>query len=304
LSNFMNEPIMERWERTIQETAAMLVYPPTPDIAGRVRSRLASQREASSRQWTVSGQRSAVSRRQLAWVAALVLALLVGSLLFVPELRAALLRVLQIGPIRVFVDETLPEPTTVPTATPLASPTAEPLDVAMTRPPAATASLSPTPTSPPHSLALSQLGEPVTLAEAQEAVSFSIVQPDYPEGIGAPDAAYLHTSGNVTAVTLVWSQPENPDRIWFTLTQIPLSEFEFALKWAREEDVREFFLNGQRAIWIQGPHRIQLVNPEIVSTIRMASNVLIWTAGDTTYRIEGDLVLDEATRIAESLPPD
>jgi hypothetical protein len=152
-------------------------------------------------------------------------------------------------------------------------------------------------------LALSQLGEPVTLAEAQEAVSFSIVRPDYPEGIGAPDAAYLHRSGDATAVTLVWPQPENPEQIWFTLTQIQLSEFEFALKWAREEDVREFFLNGQRAIWIQGPHRIQLVNPEIVSTIRMASNVLIWTAREMTYRIEGDLDLDEAISIAESLAP-
>jgi hypothetical protein len=296
-----NEPTMQQWEKIIQETAATLVYPPTPDIAGQVRERLSIRQKVGSRQSAVGSRQSSVGRRPLAWVIALVLALLVGSLLFVPELRAALLRVLEIGPIRVFVDETLPEPTALPTATALASPTAEPLDAAMTRPPAATAGLSPTPTTPPHSLALSQLGEPVTLAEAQEAVSFSIVQPDYPEGIGAPEAAYLHRSGDVTAVTVVWFWPEQPDQVWFSLTQIPLSEFEFALKWAREEDVREFFLNGQRAVWIEGPHRIQLVNPEIVSTIRMASNVLIWTAGDMTYRLEGNIELDEARQIAESL---
>jgi hypothetical protein len=291
-----NEPTMQQWEKIIQETAATLVYPPTPDVAGRVRERLSIRHKVGSRQSAVGSRQSSVGRRPLAWIVALVLALLVGSLLFVPELRAALLRVLQIGPIRVFVDETLPEPTTLPTATALASPTAEPLNAVMTRP-----ATTPTPTMPPHSLALSQLGEPVTFAEAQEEVNFSIVRPGYPEGIGAPDAAYLHRSGNVTAVTLTWSQPENSEQIWFTLTQIPLSEFEFALKWAREEDVREFFLNGQRAIWIQGPHRIQLVNPEIVSTIRMASNVLIWTAGDMTYRLEGNIELDEARQIAESL---
>jgi hypothetical protein len=105
----------------------------------------------------------------------------------------------------------------------------------------------------------------------------------------------------VTAVTLVWFRPEEPDRVWFSLTQIPLSEFEFALKWAREEDVTEFYLKGQRAVWIKGPHRIQLVNPEIASTSRMASNVLIWTAEEMTYRIEGNIELNEATSIAESL---
>jgi hypothetical protein len=35
----------------------------------------------------------------------------------------------------------------------------------------------------------------------------------------------------------------------------------------------------------------------------MASNVLIWTAGDMTYRFEGDIELDEAISITESLQP-
>jgi hypothetical protein len=300
----MNEPTMQHWEQIIQETAATLAYPPTPDIAEQVRERLFTQQKVGSRHSALGSRQSSVNRLRLVWVVALVLALLVGSLLFVPELRAALLRVLQIGPIRVFVDETLPEPTALPTATAVASPTAEPLDAAMTRPSTATADLSLTPTTPPHSLALAQLGEPVTFAEAEERVTFPIILPGYPDELGGPDAAYLHTSGNATAVTLVWFRPEQPEQVWFSLTQIPLSEFEFALKWARAEDVREFFLNGQRAIWIEGPHRIRLVNPEIASTIRMASNVLIWTAGDMTYRIEGDLALDEAIGIAESLWPD
>lgn len=291
----MTESTRQQWEQIIQETAATLVYPPTPDIAGRVRERLAIQQRASSRQWAVG--------RRLAWSVAAVLLLLVGSLLFVPELRAALLRVLQVGPIRVFVDETLPAATALPTVThaPVVTATAD-LSAVVTSAATSTA-VRPTPTAPPHSMALAQLGEPITLAEAEEQMSFPIVLPSYPKGIGEPEAVYLHQSGPVTAVTLVWFSPENPEQIWFTITQIPVSEFEFALKWARAEHVLEFYLNGQRAIWIEGPHQIQLVNPERVSPVMIASNVLIWEEGDMnmTYRLEGNMELQEAKAIAESL---
>jgi hypothetical protein len=32
----------------------------------------------------------------------------------------------------------------------------------------------------------------------------------------------------------------------------------------------------------------------------IGSNVLIWAEGETTFRLEGELALDEAVRIAES----
>lgn len=291
--------MIDQWEQIIQETAWTLEYPPTPDIAGRVRERLATKRRTNSRQLAVSSRQRALNRR-LAWGVALVLVLLVGSLLSVPELRAALLRVLQVGPIRVFVDETLPTATFAPTVSAPATATA-----AATENAATVVNPSPMPTdlpSPsPHSLATAALSEPLTLAEAQEQVTFPIALPDYSEELGAPGAAYLHPSGRVTAVTLVWFQPKEPEQIWFSLTQIPVSEFEFALKWALAEDVVEFFLNGQRALWIKGPHQIQLIRPESVSPVMIASNVLIWTADDVTYRIEGNIAMDEAISIAKSL---
>jgi hypothetical protein len=33
------------------------------------------------------------------------------------------------------------------------------------------------------------------------------------------------------------------------------------------------------------------------------ANVLLWTEGDITYRLESSLPLDEARRVAESLKP-
>jgi hypothetical protein len=37
--------------------------------------------------------------------------------------------------------------------------------------------------------------------------------------------------------------------------------------------------------------------------VTIDSNVLIWVDGDITYRLEGDLTLEEALAIAESLGP-
>jgi hypothetical protein len=38
-------------------------------------------------------------------------------------------------------------------------------------------------------------------------------------------------------------------------------------------------------------------------TARLAGHTLIWPRGDTTLRLEGDLTLEEAVRIAESAMP-
>jgi hypothetical protein len=311
LSNLKNETTMNQrdisqWEEIIQETAATLVYPPTPDIAGRVHSQIAGRmhRPGAHRPGPAGKRRfapPASGRPRLAWSLVLLLALIIGSLLVVPELRAALLRVLQIGPIRVFVDETLPEPTAtvVPaTATPAATAAAQALT---TRLAATVTPNTATPPPPAHSLALASLGTPVTLARAQEAVGFPLLSPGYPEEVGEADEVYLHFSAGGTAVTQVWRYREQSNEVWFSLTQIEQPEFEFALKWARAEDVVELQIDGRRAIWVRGPHRIALVEPELVSPIHMASNVLIWTDGDMTFRLEGDIELEEASKIVESL---
>lgn len=87
----MNE-INSSYEKQIQEWAAAFAYPPTPDIAGKIRPLL-----------TPPAKKAWQPGRRLAW--ALVLLLLAASLLAVPGVRAALVEILRAGGITIFVGE-------------------------------------------------------------------------------------------------------------------------------------------------------------------------------------------------------
>lgn len=80
------------FEKQVQQWAAGLEYPPTPDIAGKVRPLL-----------TAPPKKAFQPGRRLAW--ALVLLLLAASLLAVPGMRAALVEILRAGGITIFVGE-------------------------------------------------------------------------------------------------------------------------------------------------------------------------------------------------------
>ncbi len=80
------------FEKQVQRWAVAFEYPPTPDIAGKVRPLL-----------TAPPQKIFRPGRRLAWV--LVLLLLAASLLAVPGVRAALVQILQAGGITIFVGE-------------------------------------------------------------------------------------------------------------------------------------------------------------------------------------------------------
>jgi hypothetical protein len=87
---------MDEMDRTFEKQVQRLVvafeYPPTPDIAGKVRPLL-----------TTPPQKIFRPGRRLAWV--LVLLLLAVSLLAVPGVRAALVQILRAGGITIFVGE-------------------------------------------------------------------------------------------------------------------------------------------------------------------------------------------------------
>lgn len=89
------------WEAAIQEIAASLPYPPTPDVAAGIRQRLTAPPPRRS-------------RRQLAYAAMLLLLLLLG-LLAVPPVRAALLNFFRVGAVTIFVaDPSTPEAAALP----------------------------------------------------------------------------------------------------------------------------------------------------------------------------------------------
>jgi hypothetical protein len=86
------------WEIQLQEMAKTFPYPPTPDIATRVRQRLNQKTHPTS--W----------RQRLVW-AAIILIILFCALLSVPQVRAAVIEFLGIGAVRIFTDgSSIPEP--------------------------------------------------------------------------------------------------------------------------------------------------------------------------------------------------
>ena len=69
--------------------------------------------------------------------------------------------------------------------------------------------------------------------------------------------------------------------------------------------VRSASVNGNGGYWIEGsPHQLMFVFGDQVQpdTLRLATNTLLWQRGDYVYRIEADVDLETAIRIASSIP--
>src|SRR3712207_837550 len=82
------------FDRPLKEYARSFSYPPTPDIAARVRERLGRER--------VAGARSKVpARPKLAWVAVAVVVLSLAAALFTPGVQAFVRYLLRIGSVDV-----------------------------------------------------------------------------------------------------------------------------------------------------------------------------------------------------------
>jgi hypothetical protein len=264
----------EHLEGQLRAAAATLSYPPTPDIAGAVRRRLAAQHRTRQRSL----------RLALGLLAALL------ALLAVPQVRAAVARAIQIGTIRIIFEEPTPLPAS---ATPAAAPA-----------PTTTPSL-PISTATPIASLLDLAGE-TSLEEARQRVSYPIKLPAYPEELGPPDRVFVQrVDGQM--VVLVWLDPEKPGGISMSLSIIqsdmPL-EKSFAVK-TGVTILQEANVGSRRAIWVQGPHFLQIRQGNSTDyTLRylVKGNVLIWTDGELTYRLESGLTLAEAIKVAESLP--
>lgn len=264
----MNQPPMEHWEARLQQMADEFPYPPTPDVAVSVRLRLQE-----------TAARSELHRRQLAWAAVIALVILSG-LLAVPQVRAAVFEILRVGAIRIVPATPAP---TAPALTPTSAG------------PVATPNPSPTPLSTVLDLA----GE-TTLADARARVSFPIRQPAYPSDLGSPDRVFLQDLGG-QVIVLVWMDRTQPDRVRMSLHELGPGTFAEKIQ---PPVVQETTVNGQHAVWTLGPHLLQFSrNGQVIYDARrlVEGHTLVWTQGDITYRLETDLPLNDAVRIAESL---
>ncbi len=267
----MNESQRELFERQLLSISKEVRYPRTPDVVGSVMRHLRGS------------TRTRFMTRPLAW-SLTVLLILCASLMLIPSARAAILEFIQIGVVRIFRAEPTPVPppnqefpsTMVPvTATPYA--TAEPLIPILER-----------------------LAGEMTLEEAQRAVDYPLLLPSYPADLGPPDRVFVQDAdGDMTI--LVWTDPQQPDEVLMSLHFLPAESW--AIKKMEVTVVQEATVKGQRAIWTIGPYPLLFSNGNLDFIRLIDGHVLIWAEGDITYRLETDLSLEEALKIAESLKP-
>ena len=230
-------------EQALIEIAALIDYPPTPDLASRVRAALAPRTPFRPR-WRPLRYGLVAAILGLLVVAGTALAVAVG------------LRGLGIA----FVESPRP----------------------------ATADL--------------QLGERLTLDEAQARVPYHILVPG--DDVGRPDEVYLDERPGIAQVTLLYRS--NGD------VELLITQFEAtaAADVATKEvgpgtTVERVAVAGAEGFWIEGdPHVLLYRDPAgnvIEDRVRLVGDVLIWQHGHLTVRLEGASSLQEAVQLAESV---
>ena len=256
------------FENKLRSIANGMEYPRTPNIAGSVTARLRT------------ATRPRFNSKALVWSLTIIL-VLCSSLMLIPPARAAILEFIQIGVVRIFPKSVEPNVTATP---------------ATLAPVTATSSSQASNLIP----ILDQMAGKTTLVEAQDKVEFSISLPTYPADLGQPDYVYVQNAdGNM--VILVWLDPQQPDKILMSLHFVP--DGSWAIKKVDPQVIEETKVNGNRAIWTTGPYPLIFPNGDIQFERLVSGHVLIWAGLDVTYRLETDLSMEEAVRIAESLEP-
>jgi hypothetical protein len=200
-------------------------------------------------------------RRRLLLAVAVLALAALLATLAVPEARSALLRFLHIGGARIELVDELP-------------------DVAG-----------------PAELEL-MLGKRVSLAEARGEAGFDLLEPDE-----EPDAVFLGERGTV------WFLYGTPEAVRLLVSQTPGVRIDepFVLKKlaAAGTRVEDASVRGSPAYFLSGePHVVMLLDElgeEIPESLRLARDVLVWEERGRTVRLEGDLTLDAALELADSM---
>lgn len=268
----MNELEQEFFEQRVGIIAAGLDYPRTPDIASAVMARL----RPVTRPRFIS--------RRLAWSLTILL-VLCSSLMLIPPARAAIIEFIQIGIVRIFPSSE--------------TPTVEPIRTAA---PETMSPLTATPGVPLPSLipALENIAGETKLANAQQIAEYPILLPTYPPELGLPDHVYIQDAEGAMTI-LVWVDPLRRENTLMSLHFLPAGSW--AISKVEPIIIQETEVNRQRAIWTVGPYPLRLRTNDIEFTRLVDGHVLIWEEGAITYRLETDLPLGEAIKIAESLEP-
>ena len=198
---------------------------------------------------------------------ALIIAVLIIGLALTPPVRAVVRQWLQLGGV---VIRTAPPPVTGATPAPSA-----------------------TPAPPPRT------GRTVTLPQARRLVTFPIGVPAE-LGPSGPDLGLRRPAGRLDGLGAPSPGP------------LHLDQFDGEISWVFVKQAREQLtfvdVAGQDAVWFAEPHPIAYIDSagvEHTEQARMAGPCLVWqrTVGGrmVTLRLEGQLTMDRAISIAESV---
>lgn len=152
------------------------------------------------------------------------------------------------------------------------------------------------------------LGRPVSLAEARAAADYPLGVPGL-AGLGAPDAVWLDTTGSSPVVTLVWGPRAGSTAtqgVGVLLSEIPGSiDTTFFEKFVGQGTHVQPVAVGEGGWWITGAlHEVAVVGTDgnaRFETVRLAGNVLLWSSGRVTFRLETSLDEPGALVIARSV---
>ena len=150
---------------------------------------------------------------------------------------------------------------------------------------------------PLYETTLSGLAGETSLDTAQASLPFPIRLPQYPSNLGAPERVFLQEEGQM--VILVWIDPSNPERARLSLHEI--ASGSIMIRKYQPVVIQETQVDGHYAVWAVGPYLVQLENGSYDFRRMVEGSTLIWEEEGITYRLETDLSLEEAVKIAESL---
>jgi hypothetical protein len=144
---------------------------------------------------------------------------------------------------------------------------------------------------------LRDLGRPVTLGEAGTALGRRVA---LPAALGQPDEIRARAG----VVSLLYAPRNGLPRI--LLAEIPgdLDENLVRKTVDVETEVRPVKVRGARGVFLGGRHTVLYVRPDgdvAESVPRLAGRALVWSRDGVVFRLEADVPLRRAIRIARSV---
>ena len=241
-------------------------------------------------------------RRQIVVVAAVVIAIVAGTLVASPRARHAVGDLL--GVRGIVIRQVPPAPSTTATATSTAPATSGP---AVT--PALEASSTSTSISTSSSTTLPPLrdlflGTPVAdPTAAATGVRFKVRMLD-PAAVGQPTRSAVLTSTATGVVSFVYDPGDRPT-ILLTQFEGRVEEPLFQKILPAGATVTPASVAGRPGLWLDGPvHQVGYILPDgerDMQELRLAGPTLLWTNDTVTYRIEGVATRAAAVALAENM---